>query len=267
MPGILLILLLLSLPVQYLLGHVLSDAIHHGLSAVLLLLSTQAFTFLVSIAAYIRLLGLLSTRGAGSRVLVVLAFSTLTLQGAVLLGIATRTPEIIAGASQASQMNHAVVQRANDRTLVLDGQIGLETKRSLEVELEQGGIEAILLSSNGGYIDLSLKISRLIQEHQLDVYVVNECSSACVILALSGESLYAEPDAKFGFHRAQTATKRDGQVADYMRTQATNAMIDFFKHKNVPAHILERAENTSSDDMFYFSGEDLYREGLVRELL
>ena len=159
------------------------------------------------------------------------------------------------------------VRFASPGHVVLDGDIGHLTLASLQAASEQGRIVQLEIDSPGGFLDAAIAIGDILAGDRTHVIVRNKCESACVIVALSGARLSAPRNAWFGFHRGSAAASPDSELGRFASTIATEDLLARLAALGVPRKILDIAEKTPPDDMYYVSGLEMFRMGLVRELL
>lgn len=156
---------------------------------------------------------------------------------------------------------------ADDGTMVLEGEIGFATFPSLVLAHEQSGSSVLVLSSGGGLVDTAKSMGNFLRENAISTEVEQTCASACVIVALSGESLRVAPEARFGFHRGSAIASPDSELGRFLSRFATDDMVSELRRLGVPESTLARAETTPPTEMFFLSGEELYRAGLADDLL
>jgi hypothetical protein len=154
-----------------------------------------------------------------------------------------------------------------DGVAFLDGEIGFRTYESLAMEHEHSEIRVLELRSWGGILDPAVKIGSLVSENKVAVHVFDYCESACVIIALSSSELSASPDAQFGFHRGAAVASPDSELGRFVADSATDELLSRLHRLGVPDAILRQAEQTPPNEMYYVSGEDFYRAGLVQHLV
>ena len=145
----------------------------------------------------------------------------------------------------------------------LDGDIGYATLESLEAVLNLESVSKLELRSEGGTIDAAISIGELLAEKRLDVFVKDNCESACVVVALSGERLFVAPDAQFGFHRGSAVASTESQIGRFIGNLATEEYISALGERGVPREILSIAEETPAEEMHYLSGEEMVQLGLA----
>lgn len=152
--------------------------------------------------------------------------------------------------------------------LEIDGFIGPPTLRSIADYSNRINLEGILISSSGGLIDDARAIGEILQKSATDVYVLENCESACVIIATSGDRLFAKRDTQFGFHNGgillhDTST----QLGQYGSKIATKGLYETLHKNGVPADILTLVNDTPNQSMSYVSGIELYEKGVVTNLI
>ena len=161
----------------------------------------------------------------------------------------------------------ADVLYVGDGVLLLDGEIGSETLRTLSEESVREDVYILHLNSNGGVIDSAIAMGLLLEERVISTFVDGYCESACVIVALSGDELYVSRTAQFGFHRGSAVASQGSEVGRYIERLGTEQMLSRLRSLGVPEEILRQAEQTPAESIYYVSGEDLYRAGLAHHLI
>lgn len=154
-----------------------------------------------------------------------------------------------------------------DGVLLLDGDIGFASFDSLVNESALTEVRMVQLRSGGGLIDSAVSIGAFLTNNDIATFVDSACESACVIVALSGSDLYVAPDARFGFHRGSALARPDSELGRFVSGLATDDLFARLSGLGVPDEILERARTTPPDEMYYVSGEALYRAGLADHLV
>ena len=148
---------------------------------------------------------------------------------------------------------------------VLDGEIGHVTLSSLQSVLDMELSSTLLLRSEGGLLDIGMEIGEILREKKIDVFVSENCESACVIIALSGESLIVTRDARFGFHRASAVASNNSQLGRFIGNDGTEDYLSALDALGVPESILIKTRNTAPSDMYYLSGAEMVNLGLAIE--
>jgi hypothetical protein len=148
---------------------------------------------------------------------------------------------------------------------VLDGEIGHETLSTLRNVVDYERISILFLRSEGGLIEIGIEIGKLLKLNRMAVFVPENCESACVIIALSGEQLYVAPDARFGFHRGSAVASNNSQLGRFIGNAATEDYVLALGALGVPESILAITRATPSNDMHYLSGDEMISIGLARD--
>ena len=139
----------------------------------------------------------------------------------------------------------------------LKGEIGSKTLTSLIEFHNQNKFTTLELDSTGGLIQTSLDIANFVQLHDISTVVVNECSSACVLIAMSGKRLITVPSAQFGFHNAESIADPYSQKGKFQSALGSELMFSFLENKRIPKYVLDKAKQTDAASMYYVCGLDL----------
>lgn len=131
--------------------------------------------------------------------------------------------------------------------------------------LNSGGY--LLIDSTGGLIEDAESLAAFVSLNSIPVVIKNECSSACVLIALSSPYLSTDRSALIGFHQPNLLSNSSLPIHLFALNELK---IDFFnelERLGVPARVIEMAKETPSNQMFYITGDELYRMGLAKSLL
>jgi hypothetical protein len=187
--------------------------------------------------------------------------------GGLAIGRLVNYPSSLEITVAVSKSPGAEVVVMGDGVSVLDGEIGFKTYASLPKANEQDRIRLLRLRSWGGFLDVAIDMGSFVSENAIAIHVDEYCESACVIVALSGSELYVSPYARFGFHRGSAAASPHSQTGRFLAASGTDELLSRLHRLGVPDAILRQAEETSPDEMYYVSGEDMYRAGLAQHLV
>lgn len=150
---------------------------------------------------------------------------------------------------------------------VLDGVIGAHTTSSLSSLLAIHGKNPLFINSVGGSLEAALEIASLVRLRDLTVVVLDECSSACVLVAVASNELMALPDARFGFHRGSIFGNNQSRIAEFWAKTANDTLMQELRRSGIPESVLTIAERTPPEQMHYVSAEQMRVIGLVKTIL
>ena len=159
------------------------------------------------------------------------------------------------------------VERIEPSVARLQGEIGTLTISSLIENDRKERLKLIELDSIGGLIDVADEIGKFVERNDIVTFVQNSCESACVLIALSGEQVLVTASSRFGFHRASTAADINGELGRFLSKSATLDFIELLRERGIPQNILSIAEETPADEMYYVSGQEMYRMGLADKIV
>lgn len=162
---------------------------------------------------------------------------------------------------------HSVFEQIAPHTLLLNGYIGPKTYESLLSFSQKDIADRIIITSQGGDIGSAVSIALWISRNKVPVIVDGNCSSACVIIAVSGPHLYATNGSKFGFHQGAASSSINSQHTKYIGLVATEMIETELKIRGVPEDILYWVRNTPSDDMHYLTARQLKLAGVVDTII
>ena len=145
----------------------------------------------------------------------------------------------------------------------LNGSIGHSTLLSLIEINEKSSIEYLKLNSTGGLIDTALAIGNYIEEERISTVVSDECASACVLIALNGDTLFVKPTASFGFHNASSIASEGSERGRLSSQYGSELLFSELENRGIPNAIIEKATETPASDMYYVNGQRLVTLGLA----
>jgi len=155
---------------------------------------------------------------------------------------------------------HAATYRldvsADRRTIRLDGDIALGiTKRMTQVLRENGDIAAIVLTSTGGNIFEARGLARLLIQNSLNTHVKDQCSSACTIVFMAGETRTMDDDARLGFHQYRL-DMRTG-LPNVRTTDEQDRDRAFFRERGIAETFLGRIFDSPADNIWFPDRQEL----------
>ena len=127
-------------------------------------------------------------------------------------------------------------------------------------------VKVLKLNSPGGLIGNALKIAEFVKTNGISIIVEDECSSACVLIAISSNKLYTSKYSKFGFHNAASITKPEREIGKFSSTKGSRKMFSFLQKNGIPIDIINIAKNTDSSEIYYISGSEFINRALALEL-
>jgi ATP-dependent protease ClpP protease subunit len=161
----------------------------------------------------------------------------------------------------------AEVSLESDESAILDGLIGTSTLPSLQAMVSEKPIKYLVLRSGGGLVESAIELADYLRSKRISSVNVTYCKSACVIVALSGQPLYASPNAVFGFHQGSSIASENSQIGRLIGKFATDNLISTLRVRGVPEKVLDKAMKTPPDKMLHLTGREMFDLGLVKHLL
>lgn len=143
--------------------------------------------------------------------------------------------------------------------LLLDGDIDLRTPLAFKRALQKyPDTQIVALSSAGGSVQSALLIAEDIYEKRLTTLVPKSaiCASACSYIFFAGASRIAE--GKLGVHQISgTANVADAQLN-------ISDILEALGKFDVPQAVITKMFRTKSDDIYFFSPEEVVSLGINR---
>jgi len=185
-----------------------------------------------------------------------------------LAGKTVQLPIILEIAKNISNTEFATAHELQLGIVSIDGLLGEPTVLSIENYIASNTLSLIIINSSGGIIDHANSLASLIKRNRINILVSDHCESACMIVASSGNKLFAYPDTQFGFHTAGTfSDSHHNQAVKFLAISGTRDMTGILLKNGVPSDVLEVMNKTPNSSMSYYSGLELFERGVVTDLL
>ncbi len=143
--------------------------------------------------------------------------------------------------------------------LVLDGDIDLRTPLAFKRAMQKyPDTRVVALSSNGGSVQSALLIAEDVYEKRLTTLIPKDavCASACAYIFFAGSSRLAE--GKLGVHQISgSANVSDAQLN-------ISDILDVLGKYDVPQPVITKMFRTRSEDIYFFTQEEVASLGINR---
>ena len=158
-------------------------------------------------------------------------------------------------------------QDMNFGGLMLKGGIGSKSYKSLLKFDENFEINTIILDSQGGDIDSAIAIGRWVAENNVPVVVDGVCFSTCVIIAVSGPTLYASKNSSFFFDQGgdNAYTALLGKLK--VDLNGHSVMESELKNRGVPDKVVEWVRKRPSSQKRYITALELQQLGVIDSII
>ena len=217
----------------------------------------------VSLAVY---LSKTVSKSLGQRLSLVVIWLIVSIQISLAVGRLLTYSDDIQIAQEILTWDDEDVINVGPDHLMINGLIGLNTLNSFKNK-ELSNIQLLELRSSGGLIDAAMEIGKLVERHQISTFVGEECASACVLIAIKGKFLFATPTSQFGFHQASSISDHESSYNRFISKRATSTLVRELRAGGIPNSILRSTRDTPSNQMTFYLGFELYREGVVDRLV
>jgi hypothetical protein len=118
----------------------------------------------------------------------------------------------------------------------------------------------IILNSVGGDVNEAIKFGRFFRESIAEVFIGDQCYSACSIAAFGTVSPGISPDNKMGLHRIfyDKATLKQTDIVEYQKNYNAikEGMRRYCLDMDVPNSIMERLFSVSSEDLYILKNDE-----------
>lgn len=119
-------------------------------------------------------------------------------------------------------------------------------------------VTQISMFSGGGRLDAAEVIASIISKRKLNTLVVQECSSACTIIFLSGKIRIFDIGSKLGFHGPRALGRSDVESQN-----SSSEMYDAYEGVGSSSAFIDQALKTPPSSIWYPSDETLIRQRAV----
>ncbi len=156
------------------------------------------------------------------------------------------------------------------------GRINQESAHRLEIALLEGDFSTIELNSQGGSIQLSIRLANLIRTLQYSTTVKSgeHCSSACVSLLMAGVGRTVEAGAYVGIHSPYIIGDRLDNLTSAEVFEFTQSHIYWYIYSNLAlvkpeqqlpllGLFLRAHHNSSRDTLYWATREELKKTGII----
>lgn len=156
----------------------------------------------------------------------------------------------------------ALLHERGSGTVRLEGRIDFGVTRGLRNLLERHpSITYLELDSVGGRVAEARGLVGLVESFDLTTTVVDECSSACTLVFMSGARRLLEPGARLGFHRYGLHSPLVGHFLDPVEEQDRDMRL--FRRHGVDEAFLARIAATPHSEMWFPTATELLAAGIA----
>ncbi len=167
------------------------------------------------------------------------------------------------------QSGYSLTVSDDGKQVTVAGALDIGITRDLNTSLETNpDVVRIVLDSPGGQIYQGRGIAQIIRTLELDTYVENTCSSACVTAFIAGRERSIAPGAKLGFHQYRFDPTQTRQIIPlYASLQSEQEKdLQLFRDQGVKAEFLQRVFERSAHEMWYPDVDLLLDMQVVHEI-
>ncbi len=149
-----------------------------------------------------------------------------------------------------------------DSLIHLEGGLSFGVSKDVAALLkDHSDIKGIIIDSVGGRIYEGRELSKLILIYCLDTYSLKGCYSASTIAFISGEKRFLGTGANLGFHQYRVVEGDLDRFVNMKKEQEEDLRI--FKRKGVKKEFLEKLYDTSHEDVWYPTIDELLSAGVI----
>ncbi len=154
---------------------------------------------------------------------------------------------------------------ADGLTAFLDGTIALGISRNMGAYLlAHSNIETLVVTSKGGNIYEARGLAKILMDNDIGTHVVGECSSACTIVYLAGQTRTMGPLGKLGFHAYRLDSSTSMPNVDIENEQERDRL--FFSQRAVNQDFLQKIFTRSHNSIWFPDTIELLTSGAVHKI-
>jgi hypothetical protein len=118
---------------------------------------------------------------------------------------------------------------------------------------KKDGVIGLDLSSDGGELEVGLRIANLARQKKLSIYVADECNSVCAFVFFAGAKRYLAKNSRIGVH--SISNYRD--IEDLSSMRLTVKLARLSAKLGVPESAIGKLVTTRPSNITYLDGDDL----------
>jgi len=150
----------------------------------------------------------------------------------------------------------------NDTLIHLQGGLNFGVSKEVSKILKKNpGIDGIILDSIGGRIYEGRELSKLISAYDLDTYSIKGCYSAATIAFIAGKKRFLGMGASLAYHQYKMGYEGLDTFVDIKEEQAKDLLL--FQRQGVKNEFLKKLFDTSSDDLWYPTIDEMLDAGVI----
>ncbi|MBO1223489.1 MAG: PDZ domain-containing protein [Candidatus Scalindua sediminis] len=158
--------------------------------------------------------------------------------------------------------DYSLTLKNNDSLIHLEGGLRFGVSKDVAALLkDHPDMKGIILDSVGGRTYEGQELSKLILVYGLDTYSLKGCYSAGTMAFISGTNRFLGIGANLGFHQYHTDYENLDEFVDLKEAQDEDLRI--FKRKGIKREFLEKLYDTSPEDLWYPSIDELLSAGVI----
>ena len=162
--------------------------------------------------------------------------------------------------------SYTIKLEKNDTLIHLQGGLGFGVSKEISKILKKNPrIEGIILDSIGGRIYEGRELAKLISAYGLDTYSLKGCYSAATTAFIAGENRFLGMGANLGFHQYTAGSEYIDTFVDMEEEQAKDLLL--FRQQEVKSEFIERLFETSHDDLWYPTVDEMLDAGVIHGIV
>lgn len=174
-------------------------------------------------------------------------------------------PEYLARERERAARYSLAVDAENETLVQFTGTFELGVTKKLAALLEaHPAVRGIVLDSPGGHVYEGRGVAKLVQRHNVDTYVLDDCSSACATAFIAGNARVLGPHGRLGFHRHLMDANYPVYLVDEEAEMQKD--LDFYEAQGIAPDFLKKVFHTSHDGLWRPSQAELLAAGVVTDI-
>jgi len=162
--------------------------------------------------------------------------------------------------------SYTLTLEKNNTLIHLQGGLGFGISDEVALLLKKyPKVEGVILDSIGGRIYEGRELAKLISAYDLDTYSLKGCYSAATIVFIAGENRFLGMGANLGFHQYTAGSEYIDTFVDMEEEQAKDLLL--FRQQGVKSEFIERLFETSHDDLWYPTIDEMLDAGVIHGIV
>lgn len=127
-------------------------------------------------------------------------------------------------------------------------------------------IHTLVFNSPGGLYDEAVRIRELVEAHDLNIEIENQCNSACTLVLVAARKGILQDGAYVGFHQISLGDQATSFLNAVVFTKWLLDDTRMLQEHNVPTNFIRKAHNTPFNELWVPSVRELVEANYIDEI-